>query len=263
MTRRAYVSDTHLTPEDETLRTAFLATLQTLSEHCHEVFLLGDIFEAWVGDDDDDPFVLSTERALADAASRTDVFLMHGNRDFLIGEGFAGRTGVTLLDDPHRLPDGTFLAHGDTFCTNDQAYQRARVQLRSDAWQKSVLARSLTDRRALAAGLRAQSRATNANKPKAIMDVNATAVADAASRFDATTIVHGHTHRPGRHAHPWGLRYVLGAWGNCGWVLLQEDATFELVCLPTAPEQNVVDAVSDAISGFHAGPAKSQTGGPP
>jgi UDP-2,3-diacylglucosamine hydrolase len=157
---------------------------------------------------------------------------MAGNRDFLFGERFGRDAGVNLIADPHPLGGGVLLAHGDAFCTDDVEYQQARLVLRSAEWQQDILARSLAQRRALAEGMRAQSRATNANKAENIMDVSTAEVARVMRDHGAHTLIHGHTHRPGVHAEAWGRRYVLGAWERCGWRIEENDGRFELVCFP-------------------------------
>lgn len=200
------------------------------------IYILGDLFEVWVGDDDDSPLASAVRAALAAAARRCPIFVMRGNRDFLFGERFAADAGVTLLPDPTVAEvDGerVLLAHGDAYCTADAEYQRARARLRSAAWQQEVLAQSLTERRRLAATLRAESRAANANKPDNIMDVTAQAVADALADADAATLVHGHTHRPAIHDLGDGRRrIVLGDWQRCGWKLTLRRGDAALTCFP-------------------------------
>ena len=200
------------------------------------IYILGDLFEVWVGDDDDSPLSCTVRAALAAAARRCPVFVMRGNRDFLFGERFAADTSATLVPDPTVAEvDGerVLLAHGDAYCTADAEYQRARARLRSAAWQQEVLAQSLTERRRLAATLRAESRAANANKPDNIMDVTPQAVANALADADAATLVHGHTHRPAIHDVGDGRRrIVLGDWQRCGWKLTLRRGDAALTCFP-------------------------------
>jgi UDP-2,3-diacylglucosamine hydrolase len=232
--RRLYVADLHLADAAAPQFLALAALLEQSRSHVDEVYFLGDLCEAWVGDDDDSPLALALADALHAAALRTQLCFMAGNRDFLLGAGFAAAAGIRLIDDPHLLPGGTLLAHGDAFCTDDAPYQEARALVRSAPWQAEILARSLPDRRQLAAALREQSRATNANKPENIMDVNPAAVARAATERGATTLIHGHTHRPGIHRETWGTRYVLGAWERCAWLILEDRGQFRLECRPFA-----------------------------
>ncbi|MGD8830833.1 MAG: UDP-2,3-diacylglucosamine diphosphatase [Pseudomonadales bacterium] len=219
---RLFLSDLHLEDPDSAAFRAFAALLSREAPGADAIYLLGDLTEVWVGDDDDGPLARALGDVLTDTATRCRVLIMHGNRDFLFGPAFAAATGATLLPDPHVLDDHTLLAHGDAFCTDDTAYQQMRALFRSPDWQAGILGQSLADRRALAASLRAESRSANANKAENIMDVNADAVDREASATGARRIIHGHTHRPGRHRHAWGYRYVLGAWERCGWLARQD-----------------------------------------
>ena len=200
------------------------------------IYVLGDLVEVWVGDDDDSRIADAVRAALAAAARRCDLYVMRGNRDFLFGKRFAADTGATLLDDPAVVDvDGErlLLAHGDAYCTGDAEYQSARARLRSAAWRQSVLSQSLAARRRLAAALRAESRAANANKPDNIMDVTEPAVAEAFAQAGARTLVHGHTHRPAIHDLGDGRRrIVLGDWNRCGWKLTLRGGDAALTCFP-------------------------------
>ena len=231
-----FVSDLHI---DET-RPAVLAGLQRLIDAqaaaVDSLFILGDLVEVWVGDDDDGPVATAVREALAAAARRCRLFVMHGNRDFLIGRQFAADTGATLLDDPSVVEvdgDRILLAHGDAYCTRDAAYQRARTVLRSSDWQAQVLASSLDERRALAAALRATSIAANENKAANIMDVTPSRIEQALDDADTSLLIHGHTHRPGIHDLGNGRRrIVLGDWNRCGWKLLLDRGDAALSCFP-------------------------------
>lgn len=200
------------------------------------MYVLGDLAEVWVGDDDDGATANALREALAEAAARHAVFVMRGNRDFLLGDRFATDTGVALLADPSVIEvDGqrVLLAHGDAYCTRDAAYQRARAQLRSPQWQAQVLAKPLRERRALAARLRAESAAAGANKAAHIMDVTPAAVQAALAAADAPLLVHGHTHRPGIHELGGERRrIVLGDWRRCGWQLTLRRGDAALTCFP-------------------------------
>ena len=165
------------------------------------LYVLGDLFEYWVGDDDlDDPFnavVAGFFRRYV--AGGRSLYVLHGNRDFLIGERFARETGATLLQDPALIGD-TLLMHGDTLCTDDADYQAWRRTARSEAWQRDFLAKPLAERRGVVRGLREKSKEVIQAKPADIMDVNDDAVREALRRHAARRLIHGHTHRPGRHA---------------------------------------------------------------
>lgn len=230
---RLYLSDLHLEdPASRTFRT-FAALLDRESATVDEIHILGDLTEVWVGDDDDGPLASSLKEVLSKASRRCRVTVMHGNRDFLFGEAFARETGVELIEDPHLLDDDTLLAHGDAFCIDDEAYQQVRALFRSPQWQQDILGQSLEARRELARNLRSQSQETNANKAENIMDVATREVDRLAGELNARRMIHGHTHRPGRHAHPWGNRYVLGAWERCAWIARQKSGEDpQLECLP-------------------------------
>ncbi|MDE0419415.1 MAG: UDP-2,3-diacylglucosamine diphosphatase [Gammaproteobacteria bacterium] len=231
-----FISDLHI---DET-RPAVLAGLQRLIDAeagaVDSLFILGDLVEVWVGDDDDGPVAAAIRETLRAASRRCRLFVMHGNRDFLIGPQFAADTGATLLDDPSVVEvdnDRILVAHGDAYCTRDSEYQRLRALFRSTAWQNEVLASSLDERRALAASLRAKSIAVNENKAANIMDVTPGSVQRALDEAETSLMVHGHTHRPGIHDLGDGRRrIVLGDWDRCGWKLRLDRGDTELSCFP-------------------------------
>ena len=231
---RIFLSDLHLEAPDTPAFRTFARLLEQESSRAESIHLLGDITEVWVGDDDDGPLATALKAELKRASDRCRVTLMHGNRDFLFGQKLADDTGVTLIADPHMEPDGTLLSHGDAFCIDDEAYQQVRALFRSETWQQDILNQPLSARRELARNLRAQSRQTNANKAQNIMDVADREVDRVALKLGARRMIHGHTHRPGRHAHSWGNRYVLGAWERCAWIARQSAAEAEpvLECLP-------------------------------
>ena len=223
-TQRLFLSDLHLESPDSP---QFRGLARLLGTHpAREIYLLGDIVGLWIGDDDDAPLAEALKALLSRTAGHANVFLMHGNRDFLFGNAFCHEAGVTLLPDPWLLEDGTLLSHGDGYCTGDAEYQTFRAMVRSETWQADILAKSIDERRAFGQALRAQSRETNANKAQNIMDVNAAAVGKDMSTHRARTLIHGHTHRPGFH--PEQSRYVLGAWERCGWFIEQAGQNFTL-----------------------------------
>ena len=199
-----------------------------------ELYILGDLFEYWVGDDDlEDAFnavIAGFFRRFAAAGGK--LYLLHGNRDFLVGEGFAAATGARLLADPALVGD-TLLMHGDTLCTDDHDYQNWRRTARSSEWQREFLAKPLAERRRVVRGLREKSKEVIQAKPADIMDVNEGAVREALRRHGATRLVHGHTHRPGRHAlEVEGRRcerWVLPDWYGAGGYLEIADGKPRLV----------------------------------
>ena len=231
--RRLFVSDLHLESERSSQFRGLSWLLDQFPDH--ELYLLGDITELWVGDDDDEPLAAAVKRLMRKAAHSRPVYLMHGNRDFLYGATLAEQTGARILQDPTLLDDGVLLAHGDAFCTDDTEYQQFRAMVRSASWQEEILAKTLEERRAFGQALRAQSQATNANKAANIMDVNNEALDEVITTHRCHTIIHGHTHRPGRHQHDGAVRYVLGDWERCGWFLEQRDTEFTLRCFSLAP----------------------------
>jgi UDP-2,3-diacylglucosamine hydrolase len=215
------VSDLHLTmrrPETAALFRRFLAgtarTAQTL-------YILGDLFDYWAGDDDiDDPFNAAICRALADLANAgTNIFFMPGNRDFLAGQLFGVSSRLTFLEDPTVVDlagTPTLLMHGDTLCTDDTDYQRFRAMVRTSEWQRQFLAQPLPHRKAKVEELRAMSETAKGDKAYELMDANVEAVALAFRRHNVRRIIHGHTHRQARHEHLVDghacERWVLGDW---------------------------------------------------
>lgn len=222
MTRRLFLSDVHLEACDHRFA-AFERLLDEQAPQVDEIYLLGDICEIWIGDDDDTPLVQALATCCARNAQQAALYFMPGNRDFLLGEDFAKRAGLTRLPDPFRLPEGTLLSHGDALCTDDDAYQGVRAILRSQAWQDDMLTKSLTERRAFGRALRERSVAANENKATNIMDVNAAATAHLLIENRSKLLIHGHTHRPGIHQlADDSKRVVLGAWERCAWWVEQK-----------------------------------------
>ncbi|MCB1684584.1 MAG: UDP-2,3-diacylglucosamine diphosphatase [Pseudomonadales bacterium] len=216
---RIFLSDLHLDQPATPSFATFARVLEQEAERASAIYILGDLCEVWVGDDDDGPLACALREVLRAASRRCPIFLMHGNRDFLIGPRFAQETGCQLLEDTTLLEDGTLLSHGDGFCIDDVAYQQARQTLRSSEWQQGILSMTLEQRRVLAGAMRAESQRTSANKAANIMDVSSIEVSRIVRETGADRLVHGHTHRPGVHVSDWGARYVLGAWERCGWLL--------------------------------------------
>ena len=203
--RTLFVSDLHLIETRPQANEAFLSFLEREARGADALYILGDLFEYWIGDDDlSDPFNAVVAGLLKDLSARgVPVFVMHGNRDFLLGPGFCRAAGATLLVDPAVVTAGgepALLMHGDTLCTDDLDYQAWRRTARSAEWQHGFLGKSLAERRREILALRDKSREVIQAKPAEIMDVNAAAVAEALRRHGVRRLVHGHTHRPGHHA---------------------------------------------------------------
>lgn len=229
-----FLSDLHLEDPQAPAFHAFARLLAREAPRAAGIYILGDLCEVWVGDDDDGPLASALAGVLRRTARCCPVFVMRGNRDFLFQQSFAETTGCHLIDDPHLLPDGTLLSHGDLLCVDDLAYQQARARFRAPDWQARILSQPLAARRVLAASLREQSRRANANKAANIMDVSRPEVDRLMRRFGASRLVHGHTHRPGVHREAAGSRFVLGAWERCGWLLRQRGECLDLECFALA-----------------------------
>ncbi|MBX3703461.1 MAG: UDP-2,3-diacylglucosamine diphosphatase [Steroidobacteraceae bacterium] len=215
-----FASDLHLDPNTPEIARRFIRFLSGPAREARALYLLGDLFEAWVGDDDPEPAhrgVMAAIAALADTG--TLVCVMRGNRDFLIGERFCAETGALLLEDPAIVAVGgtrVILTHGDGLCIDDRAYQRLRALVRDPVARAGFRRLSLDQRRRLAGEARAGSRAHLATAPEYITDVNAAAVEALFRSAGASVMVHGHTHRPAVHesavAGEPARRYVLGDW---------------------------------------------------
>ena len=218
--RTLFISDLHLDESRPAIVAQFEKFLAAVAPGADGLYVLGDLFEYWVGDDGLTlPFPARVAAQLAAAARRLPVHFMHGNRDFMVAQRFADETGVRLIADPTALDlYGTraLLMHGDTLCTDDTAYQAFRAQVRNPAWQKAALARSVTERLAIAQDLREKSEGAKQGKSMAIMDVAPDAVERAFAESGAALLIHGHTHRPARHVHRVAgterVRWVLADW---------------------------------------------------
>ena len=228
----------HLDAEAPESQRQFLDFLGTEAGGADALYILGDLFETWVGDDaEDHGAVLEALAGLT--ADGVACFVLHGNRDFLIGRRFCERTGCRLLPDPVTMQLGgerVLLTHGDALCTDDHPYQELRTVVRDEVWQKRFLSLPLDTRRMLANEARAGSRAHTARTIATIMDVNGQAVEEAFRATRARRIIHGHTHRPGVHdilleGQP-AQRIVLGAWYEQGSCLLYQDGRYALRTLP-------------------------------
>ena len=229
---RLFVSDLHLSDDTPDIEAAFPRLLKQ-EPPFDSLVMLGDVFEAWVGDDDDSPLsdrIRLALRGLAD--SGTEILFTRGNRDFMLGERFATDIGGTLLPDQTVLEvagQPTLLLHGDILCTDDVEYQQFRQLVHSPEWQAEMMAKSLDERRELARQLRSMSIDAASNKPEDIMDVNQSAVSAAMRDANVPVMIHGHTHRPDRHQCDTGERIVLGDWtASAGWLLREKGRELSL-----------------------------------
>ncbi|WP_160153857.1 UDP-2,3-diacylglucosamine diphosphatase [Microbulbifer sp. ALW1] len=236
------ISDLHLDETRPDITRAFFAFLKGEAANAEALYILGDFFEVWIGDDDDAPLADEVARQLRQYSDKgTALYLMHGNRDFLLGEDYAQRCGATLLPDPSLVElagSPVLLMHGDSLCTLDQEYMAFRQQARNPQWQQALLAKPLEERRQIAAQIRAVSKSMNSRKAEDIMDVTPDEVMGEMRKHQVHTLIHGHTHRPARH--PLTIdgqaaeRIVLGDWGDQGWCIRADKNGLELIHWPTA-----------------------------
>ena len=234
-----FISDLHLDSERPDSTREFLAFMERRARAAERLYILGDLFEAWIGDDDDDPSLGPILDSLAAVArGGTTCHFMHGNRDFLAGQRFAAITGYRLLGDYETVDlygERVLLTHGDLLCTDDVRYMKLRATVRDPAWQREFLAKPLGERRKIASEMRAMSRTEVAAKREQIMDVNASTVAATMRKSGVRTLLHGHTHRPGIHHFDLdgraATRIVLGAWYEQGSCLRWDESGFELETL--------------------------------
>lgn len=235
-----FISDLHLKAERPDITRAFLHFLTETASHADALYLLGDIFEAWIGDDlplpEFEP-ILAALKSLSNQGCR--LYFQHGNRDFLVGDIFLQKIGATLLKEKHlvKLPVGpALLMHGDQLCTDDKDYQEFRSMVRNPEWQAAFLAKPINERIAIAKQLRAASQQRATEKSDDIMDVNPAAVSAALKESNVELLIHGHTHRPAIHYNQMGessgIRIVLGDWDTQLWYLLCNENGLTLVDEP-------------------------------
>lgn len=231
-----FVSDLHLDAQHPEISRQFLAFLAGPATEADALYILGDLFEVWIGDDDPDPEkrrIVAGLRGLTD--SGVPCYIMHGNRDFLLGERFCADSGCRMLEDPTIIQlhgDRVLTMHGDALCTDDHSYQSLRAMVRDPGWQKMFLALSPQQRLTLADEARAGSKAHIAQAMSSIMDVNADAVAAAMRGAGVKLLLHGHTHRPNVHRFELDgspvARIVLGDWHEQGSVLRWDERGYDL-----------------------------------
>jgi UDP-2,3-diacylglucosamine hydrolase len=243
-----FISDLHLEADHPEIGEQFRDFLDAEAADADALYILGDFFEYWLGDDDPDEYYASIKRSLrAFTDSGVPVYFMHGNRDFMIGDRFAAETGVTILPDPFALElygKSVLLSHGDALCTDDAEYQQMRAVTRSPEWQAMMLEKPLEERVAIAKHARAQSQARNATLGEDIMDVNPDAVIQIISEHGVEILLHGHTHRPAIHNvevdDRIAKRVVLGDWYDQGSVVRWDEDGVDLspIPRPAAPSES-------------------------
>ncbi|MDU7390680.1 UDP-2,3-diacylglucosamine diphosphatase [Atlantibacter hermannii] len=235
-----FIADLHLSTEEPAITAGFLRLLEGEARTAEALYILGDLFEAWIGDDDPNPLhaaIAAAIRALVE--SGVPCYFIHGNRDFLMGKRFARQSGMTLLPAEKVLTlygERVLIMHGDTLCTDDVGYQRFRAKVQQRWLQTLFLSLPLFIRQRIAAKMRAGSKASNQTKSDAIMDVNQQAVSEVMRQHHVRHLIHGHTHRPAIHdlqieGHP-ARRYVLGAWHQEGSMIKASENGIELLFFP-------------------------------
>jgi UDP-2,3-diacylglucosamine hydrolase len=211
-----FISDCHLDGSRPEITRNLVDFIKNRASTARFLYILGDLFEVWLGDDDPVPGFEELISSLKQLSQTTKIYFLAGNRDFLLGDEFAGRAGLNILLEPVKLNlDGqsVVLLHGDVLCTDDHDYQAFRKQVRDPDWQSNFLLKPLTERQQIAAGLRADSIAATLEKIDEITDTNQDAVDACFDRQAAEIMIHGHTHRPCIHQYSQSrTRYVLGDW---------------------------------------------------
>ncbi len=218
-----FISDLHLDHKREEIKKAFFKFLESEASEFENLYILGDLFEVWIGDDFEDDFTREVISELKKFALKDkNIFIMHGNRDFLLGEKFAEKCGAKLISDPLILDKEEkkiMLSHGDIFCTDDVEYQSFKEKVRNEKWQKEFLSKDLKDREEIAKNLRNESAMKNSKKEDYLMDVNKTEVEKIARENEVEILIHGHVHRPKIHNEVFGQRIVLGDWNKKYWFI--------------------------------------------
>lgn len=226
-----FISDLHLHESRPLITRAFFQFLDEQASQANALYILGDFFDAWIGDDDDSSLPREVaQKLLVLKQHGVATYFMHGNRDFLLGENYAEKAGMELLADScviNLYGTPTLLLHGDTLCTADAEYQQFRQMVRNPGWQHQVLSQPLAARRALATQLREKSQSMNSMKADDIMDVTPDEVIKQMQQAKVTQLIHGHTHRPATHSltvdGKAAQRIVLGDWHSHGWCVEADD----------------------------------------
>ena len=239
--RRLFISDLHIDCSRPDILAGLFQFLDENKKNCNALYILGDLFEVWIGDDAVSDVKLEVSNKLSEFSQcGPSVYILHGNRDFLIGSDYAKRCGATILEDHHIVSAGDenlLLLHGDTLCTDDAEYQQFRALVRNRSWQKDFLGKTVEERRNFAQKARNKSKSDMSLKSDSIMDVNQEEVLKLFKKYDVSKIMHGHTHRPAIHklkvtskntSPQTAQRIVLGDWGKKGWFAEYTDKNVEL-----------------------------------
>ncbi|MCG8709305.1 UDP-2,3-diacylglucosamine diphosphatase [Brenneria sp. 4F2] len=235
-----FIADLHLSIHEPAITAGFLRFLRHDAAQADALYILGDLFDAWIGDDDPQPLHTTIANALLMLHLQgVPCYFVHGNRDFLIGKRFAKRSGLTLLPAENVLDlygQRILILHGDTLCTDDHAYQKFRRRVHNPLIQRLYLLLPLAIRLKIAAGMRSASRQANQHKSQEIMDVNSEQVIDRLQHYQVDTLIHGHTHRPAIHQiirdNFRARRAVLGAWHHEGSMIKVTPQDIELISFP-------------------------------
>ena len=228
-----FISDLHIDNKRDDIKKAFFNFLSEIALDFENLFIIGDLFEVWVGDDYRDQTVSEVIKELKKFSSKGgNIFIMHGNRDFLLGKDFCHKIGGEIIEDPYIFEFNhkrIYVSHGDDFCIDDTEYHDFKKMVRSSEWQKNFLNETLNKRLEIANGLRKDSSSLNKNKDEYLMDVNISEVESIALKESINVIIHGHVHRPKIHHEKFGIRYVLGDWDKNFWYLSLKKDGFDLV----------------------------------
>lgn len=234
-----FISDLHLQEDRPEITEAFVSFVRNTAVNAERLYVLGDFFETWIGDDDKNNLTSLVKETLAELSKSTEIYAMHGNRDFLLGSQFANEAGLVLLEDPRKeemFGRSVLLMHGDLLCTDDTDYLSFRKTTREISWQENFLKQSIKKRKEIASELRATSKEATSEKKENIMDVSEEEVLKIMSDNSVDLLIHGHTHRP--NIHPLTInnkpsqRFVLGDWDNHGWYIWMDPSSCELKKFP-------------------------------
>ena len=227
-----FISDLHLSENMPSVTEGFFNFLKNASHELSHLYILGDLFEAWIGDDDNSELAINVMQNINNASQNgLEIFFIHGNRDFLCGQDFARKSNLKMLPDPFFMNFFDLkiaLSHGDDFCTNDLKYIEFKKEVRSKKWQDEFLGKSLDERLKIASNMRDVSQTSNYDKDISIMDVTSKAIDQFFEKHHIDLLIHGHTHRPKTHHTDTGTRVVLCDWHKTGWCFFLDDQQQDL-----------------------------------